>query len=178
MNSLVATDRFELNCCSRCGAEPPPHGPAQLCPRCAWVDALETPPVEEAVAPLDLSDILLPAMERRCAQLLIGQVINGRYKLSEQLGEGGMAIVFAAQDLLRGGQGVALKVIKNRLSAQDHKLFTREFRAASTIRHDYCIRVLEFGETPDFLFFTMELFRGEWLTSLYGQPRPLIFNPN
>lgn len=96
---------------------------------------------------------------------MIGAILNDRYVIQEKLGEGGMAIVFLAHDR-QTGEDVALKLIKNRLSGTSERRFVREFRAISSLRHPNCIQVLEFGETAEFPFFTMELFRGKPITTL------------
>lgn len=102
------------------------------------------------------------------------RVLNNRYELVEKLGEGGMAIVYRAIDR-ESGEEVALKAMKSRLDATSHKRFVREFRTVSSVQHPNCLRVLEFGETHDYPFFTMELFSGSPITTLHGRPFSTVF---
>ena len=44
----------------------------------------------------------------------IGRKLDGRYKLTERIGEGGMAYVYKAEDLLTGNK-VAVKILKDEL---------------------------------------------------------------
>lgn len=103
------------------------------------------------------------------------ELINGRYRLQEKLGEGGMAVVYCAHDQ-HLGRDVAIKIMKTSLTGTSKKRFAREFRAVTAVNHPSCIKVFEFGETADFPFFTMEIFRGAAITSLIGQSYPLIFS--
>ncbi len=105
---------------------------------------------------------------------MIGDLINDRYEIRAQLGEGGMAVVFQAYDRLEHVD-VALKLMKNRLNTgTSEKRFAREFRAISSLHHPNCMSVFEFGETSDFPFFTMELFVGKPINTLHGKPLRIL----
>lgn len=98
----------------------------------------------------------------------VGDVVDGRYRLLEELGRGGMAIVYLAQlDAL--DREVALKVLFPRW-AEDRKQvtrFAREARAASQIDHDAVVKVYDFGYAPQgFYFLAMERLEGEPLELL------------
>jgi serine/threonine-protein kinase len=96
---------------------------------------------------------------------MLGETINGRFRLCDKLGEGGMAVVYRAEDL-ETHEEIALKVMKTSLSGTSKRRFAREFRAIASIDHPNCIKVFEFSETAEFPFFTMELFPGRPITTL------------
>lgn len=90
-------------------------------------------------------------------------VIASRYRLLEPLGEGGMGVVYRAQDRLTGNIVALKKVTVERLDAEatvaggDFRLaLAREFRTLASLRHPHIISVLDYGfdEQP---YFTMEL---------------------
>ena len=91
---------------------------------------------------------------------LIGQTL-GRYRILEQLGEGGMAVVYKAMDT-RLGREVAIKVI---LPGRDHtekflKRFEREARALAQLSHPNIVKVLDYGEHEGLPFLVMEYIPG------------------
>src|SRR5262249_38324478 len=72
----------------------------------------------------------------------IGRV--GGYRVLRVLGQGGMGIVFHAEDIALG-RSVALKVMKPDLSASNDpwKRFLREARALARIKHDHVVAVFQ-----------------------------------
>ena len=103
--------------------------------------------------------------------LTIGQVL-GPYKILDQLGAGGMGIVYKAQDT-RLGRLVALKVLPTG-SAHDRESierFRREARTASSLNHSNICTIYNFDEQDGQLFLAMELLEGEPLDKrLAGKP--------
>jgi Protein kinase domain len=87
--------------------------------------------------------------------LAAGAQIAG-YQIGEQIGTGGMAVVYRALDL-RLGRHVALKVLAPRLAEDDafRQRFIRESRAAAGVDHPHIIPVFEAGETDGVLFIAM-----------------------
>jgi len=84
-----------------------------------------------------------------------GDQIAG-YQLGEQIGTGGMAVVYRALDL-RLGRQVALKVLAARLAEDDafRQRFIRESRAAAGVDHPHIIPVYEAGDADGVLFIAM-----------------------
>ncbi len=90
-----------------------------------------------------------------------GTVI-GPYKLLEEIGEGGMGVVFMAEQTQAGHRQVALKVIKPGMdSRQIIARFEAERQALSLMEHPNIAQVLDAGTTPSGRpYFVMELVRG------------------
>ena len=100
-----------------------------------------------------------------------GQV--GRYKLLEQIGEGGMGVVFVAEQLEPVRRKVALKVIKPGMdSKQVIARFEAERQALALMDHENIARVLDGGTTEQGLpYFVMELVRGLPITQYCDQAK-------
>jgi Tol biopolymer transport system component/predicted Ser/Thr protein kinase len=97
---------------------------------------------------------------------LVGRTI-GRYRITHQLGEGGMGVVYRAQDATLG-RDVAIKVLRPELGRQPERMrrFSQEARAASALNHPNIITVHDAGEFEDGPFLVMELVEGESLRTL------------
>ena len=76
----------------------------------------------------------------------INEIIDDRYKIIESLGEGGMAIVYKAHDLIND-KDVALKMLKQATAADKVNLnrFEREARAAASLNHQNIVKVVNVG---------------------------------
>jgi serine/threonine-protein kinase len=107
----------------------------------------------------------------------IGDLVGGRYRLAQVLGEGGMGSVFEAEETTTG-ERFALKLIHGRLLLSGRgarSRFRREARAASAVASPHIIRVVDSGEdevTGD-LFLVMERLSGEDLQQLVDREGPL-----
>lgn len=90
----------------------------------------------------------------------------GPYRVLEKLGQGGMGVVFKAQDssLLRL---VAVKLMRPALliNSSARRRFLREARTASSIRHKHIVVTHYVGEQSGVPFIAMELLEGETLES-------------
>src|SRR5262249_13008138 len=99
------------------------------------------------------------------SNLVIGQTIS-HYRIKEQIGEGGMGVVYLAEDTHLGRQ-VAIKFLT---SAHDHHYrsrFLREARAISTLSHPNIAIVHDYGETAEGQpFIVMEYIKGKTLSDL------------
>jgi serine/threonine protein kinase len=96
------------------------------------------------------------------------------YLLEEQIGQGGMAVVFRALDE-RLGRRVALKILAPALAADEafRQRFIRESRAAAAVDDPHIIPVLDAGEAGGALFIAMRYARGGDVRSLVDQLGPL-----
>jgi serine/threonine protein kinase len=97
---------------------------------------------------------------------LLGTSI-GPYKLLQVLGEGGMGLVYAAEQTQPVRRSVALKVIKLGMDTKEViARFEAERQALALMNHPNIARVLDAGSTPDGRpFFVMEYVPGEPITS-------------
>jgi serine/threonine protein kinase/Tfp pilus assembly protein PilF len=99
---------------------------------------------------------------------MIGQTIS-HYRIVEKLGEGGMGIVYVAEDTLLGRR-VAIKTLTAGRNAKDPHFrarFLREARAISALSHPHIAAIYDYGETPDGQpYIVMELVKGATLGEL------------
>jgi len=93
---------------------------------------------------------------------LVGTTI-GNYRVTRQLGEGGMGIVYEAEHPVIGRK-VAIKLLHLSL-AQDSEVVARFFneaRAIHTVGHEHIVEIMDFGQTADGQpYFIMEFLAGE-----------------
>lgn len=102
---------------------------------------------------------------------MIGQKIS-QYLILEKLGEGGMGVVYLAEDTVLGRR-VAFKSLKNSASPEYNQYktrFLREARLASTLNHPNIVSIYDYGETADGLpYLVMEYVKGNNLSDVLRQ---------
>ena len=97
----------------------------------------------------------------------IGAIVEGRYKVLELIGRGGMGEVYKVEHV-RMGKIAAMKMLHEEL-AREHEIvarFQREAQAVSKLSHPHTVQVFDFGEHEGSLFLVMEYVRGQDLGSL------------
>jgi serine/threonine protein kinase len=96
------------------------------------------------------------------------------YLLEEQIGQGGMAVVFRALDV-RLDRQVALKILVPSLARDDafRQRFIRESKAAAAVDDPHIIPVFEAGEASGVLFIAMRFVRGGDARTLLDAEGPL-----
>ena len=97
---------------------------------------------------------------------MIGQTLS-HYRIVREIGRGGMAVVFEAEDLkLR--RRVALKLLDAELAAQPERRqrFSREARAVAALNHPNIVTIHSVEEAGGFSFITMEFIDGNCLSDL------------
>jgi eukaryotic-like serine/threonine-protein kinase len=113
----------------------------------------------------ELSDSLAHALTLPQTVGLVGTTID-RYRLMEKLGEGGMGVVYVAEQRQPVRRLVALKLIKPGMdSSQVVSRFEAERQALALMNHPHIATVLDAGTTVQGSpYFVMELVRGEPIT--------------
>jgi tRNA A-37 threonylcarbamoyl transferase component Bud32 len=93
-----------------------------------------------------------------------GAMLAGRYRLLEQLGEGGMGSVWKAEHLVLHSQ-VAIKIIDPEVARLEFNLarFLREAKTLASLRSPHVVQVLDFGSDADTPYLVMELLQGQTL---------------
>jgi serine/threonine-protein kinase len=101
---------------------------------------------------------------------VIGRVV-GKYRILEQIGEGGMGLVYRAEHVMLGSPA-AVKVLLERFTQNTlvvDRLF-QEAKAASAIRHPGIVEVFDYGRLPGGqAYIAMELLRGEDLSGFLAR---------
>jgi serine/threonine-protein kinase len=91
------------------------------------------------------------------------EALGDRYAIEREIGAGGMATVYLAQDL-RHERQVAIKVLRPDLAATlGPERFHREIRIAAQLQHPNILPLLDSGEADDFLFYVMPYVEGQSL---------------
>jgi serine/threonine-protein kinase len=101
----------------------------------------------------------------------VGTVINGKYRLDEIIGEGGIGVVIAATHLELGDK-VALKFLRPEMLSKPDLVgrFVFEAKAASAIKSDHSASVFDVGRTEDGIpFLVMEFLEGHDLASVIAK---------
>jgi serine/threonine-protein kinase len=141
------------------------------CPRCGREFSLDVAVCPHDHTPLQadqtIADVPLDP--------LLGRVFEGKYRLDQILGGGGMGTVYKATHLLID-RPVALKVLSQRFVGDQtaQQRFRREARAAGRMQHPNAVTVTDFGATEDgYLYIVMELLQGRTLRDLLAHEAPL-----
>src|SRR6266550_2178904 len=105
---------------------------------------------------------------------LIGHVLDGKYRLEERLGVGGMGTVYRARHVLID-RAVAVKVLNPRFVEDEAARirFHREARAAGRLQHSNAVAVTDFGSSGGYVYIVMELLEGRTLREILAKAAPL-----
>ena len=103
----------------------------------------------------------------------LGTALAGRYAIQRELGRGGMATVYLADDLKHGRQ-VAIKVLRPELgSLLGGDRFTREIQIAAALNHPHILPLYDSGSADGLLFYVMPYVRGESVRQKLSRQREL-----
>ncbi|MFZ9887543.1 MAG: protein kinase domain-containing protein [Myxococcota bacterium] len=97
----------------------------------------------------------------------VGDLVDGRFRLLELLGEGAAGKVFRAEDLARDSLFVALKLLHTK-DPRWENFFRREFDVLSKLHHPNLVSVYDFGPAPEenTFYFAQELVIGKPLLDI------------
>ena len=105
---------------------------------------------------------LRPATESD-AIIRLNTTLQGRYRIQRELGQGGMATVYLADDL-RHERKVALKVLKPELAAVvGAERFLAEIKTTANLQHPHILPLFDSGEADAYVFYVMPYVEGESL---------------
>ena len=98
--------------------------------------------------------------------------LAGRYEVEQELGHGGMAVVYLAKDL-RHDRRVAIKVLRQDVGGASAERFLREIRTVAQLHHPHILQLLDSGTAGDHLFYVMPYVEGETIRQRLEREGPL-----
>ena len=105
---------------------------------------------------------------------MIGNILGNRYRILREIGSGGMAKVYLAEDI-NDGQLEAIKVLHPHFSEDVSYLqrFTREAKLASMLDNQHIVKLLDYGSSRDIHYLVMEYVEGKDLREIINERGPL-----
>src|SRR5699024_7624896 len=106
--------------------------------------------------------------------MIIGHLLNERYRIKRRIGGGGMANVYLGYDLILE-RNVAIKVLRMEFVNDPEfvERFDREAQAATSLSHPNIVSIYDVGEEDDILYIVMEYIDGLTLKEYVMQHGPL-----
>jgi serine/threonine-protein kinase len=103
----------------------------------------------------------------------LNAALEGRYRIERELGAGGMATVYLAEDL-KHKRNVAIKVLKPELAAVvGAERFLAEIETTANLQHPHILPLFDSGESDGFLYYVMPLVEGESLRDRLDREKQL-----
>jgi serine/threonine protein kinase len=103
----------------------------------------------------------------------LNAALEGHYRIEGELGAGGMATVYLAEDL-KHDRKVALKVLRPELTAVlGGDRFIQEIKTTAGLQHPHILPLFDSGEADGFLFYVMPFVEGESLRAKLDRERQL-----
>ncbi|HUS66103.1 MAG TPA: serine/threonine-protein kinase, partial [Kofleriaceae bacterium] len=181
----------DSNFCGRCGADM--HRASRL-QRAQQLDEdstgraptithseqrLATMGTQVGIAPLHAQPAPQTPRERRGSSAndpWLGGVVDGRYRVIDIVGRGGMGVVYKVEHQ-RMGKIAAMKVLHRDLAGDREVIgrFQREAEAVSRLTHPNTVQVFDFGTAQGALYLVMEYVRGLDIGSLIDRDGPMTF---
>jgi serine/threonine-protein kinase len=103
----------------------------------------------------------------------LAAALSERYRIDRELGQGGMAVVYLAEDL-RHGRRVAIKVLHPELSAVlGGERFLAEIKVTANLQHPHILGLIDSGNADNLLYYVMPYVAGESLRARLVRERQL-----
>ncbi len=103
----------------------------------------------------------------------LSEALADRYRLEKELGAGGMATVYLAQDL-KHNRRVAVKVLRPELAAViGAERFLSEITTTANLQHPHILPLFDSGEADGFLFYVMPFVEGETVRDRMNREKQL-----
>ena len=103
----------------------------------------------------------------------LASALSDRYRIERELGQGGMATVYLAEDL-KHGRRVAIKVLHPELSAViGGERFLAEIRVTANLQHPHILGLIDSGEADGLLYYVMPYVSGESLRNRLTREKQL-----
>ena len=143
--------------CKTCGGVLGDTGEGDVCPACALRGIVSVDPLEDETE--EKSPSSLPTLPR----------VFGPYELIEELGRGGMGVVYRARQLSLG-RTVAIKLLLAGAHSSETTLqrFRTEASAAAGLRHPNIVAIHDYGEVEGQPYYTMDRIEGQNLSDHCG----------
>jgi serine/threonine protein kinase/Tfp pilus assembly protein PilF len=144
---------------------------ALICPKCNHNNPQNTDFCGKCATPLPSDEearaSLTKTIETPAKELTRGTLFAGRYEIIEELGKGGMGMVYRVEDT-KIKQEIALKLIKPEIASDKKTIerFSSELKTARMISHRNVCRMFDLGEEEGTYFITMEYIQGEDLKNM------------
>jgi len=104
----------------------------------------------------------------------VSKIFGGRYEVLERIGDGGMAIVYKAKDLLLN-RVVTIKVLREQFTTDEDfiRRFRREAQSAASLSHPNIVSIYDVGKEGDTEYIVMEYVEGRNLKEIIREYAPL-----
>ncbi|MEJ6014256.1 Stk1 family PASTA domain-containing Ser/Thr kinase [Corynebacterium sp. H127] len=108
------------------------------------------------------------------SNVMVGDILDGRYRVETQIAKGGMSTVYRCVDM-RLSRPVAAKVMDERYLDDPvfRSRFEREAKSMAQLNHPNLVNVYDFNSTGDHAFLVMELITGGTLRELLAERGPM-----
>lgn len=105
---------------------------------------------------------------------MYGRLLGNRYEIQEQVGGGGMSIVYRAKDIYLN-RTVAVKILREHLTGDDEFVgrFRREAQAVASLSHENIVSIYDVGQEKDIYYLVMEMVEGQNLKEIIKERGPL-----
>jgi serine/threonine-protein kinase len=106
----------------------------------------------------------------------LGRVVDGRYRVVQRIGTGGMGVVYRVEHL-RLGKIAAMKVLAPEMAAKEEMVhrFRLEAQSVSKLNHPNIVHTFDFGQFEDALYLIMEHVKGDDLAAVLKREGPMEF---